>query len=167
MSFPGKPNLRVSSSAHLRQTSDMLSLDSEQLRRERCTSVKRWLLTMLVTKASPNTILSETLSESDLSGLDHVLVRSMIVVQNVGIEFPGVGAHCESIARWRRRGSGDTVAGIEREDSYQRISQTMHSRQPKGWNSYVAGKRQALELRHVCNQREDGVLVDLGAPKYV
>ncbi len=55
---------------------------------------------ILVTNASPRTILSEILNESDLSGLDHVLVRLTIVVQNAGTEMPGVGIHWVSIARW-------------------------------------------------------------------
>ena len=117
MSFPGRLNFNVSSSTHLRQTRDMLSLDSEQLRRERWTSVKRWLLTILETNASPRTIFSEILNERDLRGLDHDLVKLTIVVQNVGTELPGVGTHCVSIARWCRWGSGEILPGIERDDS--------------------------------------------------
>ena len=99
MSFAGKLSLRVSKSLHSRQILAMHPSDKTTFRKERCVSVSRWLNVRLSTNGGERAILSDNLSERDLIEHDHSRVKLIMVDQNAGVAFPGVGAHCVSIAR--------------------------------------------------------------------
>lgn len=135
VSFADKASFRVSSSVHFLQMSFVLSLDRVQLRRDRWTRVAWCASTRFLTKGSASATLSDSLSESDFRGHDHIFVRLINVVHSVGVEFAGLGAHWVSMARCRSIGRGATTAGVERDDdSWKRRFSCVRE---FGWQNYI------------------------------